>query len=568
MQKSITCDVAIIGGGPAGSTAGTLLKKYNPGLKVCIFEREIFPRDHIGESLLPPISKILHEMGCWDAIEAANFPIKIGATYRWGKTPQLWDFDFVPVAEYEEAPRPAQYEGQRVSTAFQVDRSIYDTILLTHAENSGCQVFQGSKVAEVVVEGDEVQGLRLENGETVTARHYVDASGNSGVLRRAMDIECAYHPSLKNIAIWDYWQNADWAVKIGVGGTRIQVRTIPYGWIWFIPMGPTRTSIGLVTPVEYFKQSGKRPEELYLQAVSDEATVKSLLSTATREELLKTTKDWSFTAAKNYGKNWYLIGECAGFADPILSAGVTMAHTAGRELAYTINEIEAGSDAAWLKEQFGSRQFQRIQTHIRFGDYWYTANEQLKDLKEFTTTLAEACGLNLEPERAWDWISRGGFIDEDSFIGNGIFDLRSLKASKNFLTDLSFKSPFEKFNVFELDLEGTREQFRANYVDGKVKRVKCLVRENRVLPLTGVFELLVKMLQHEKSLSRLRGWLDHLLQEHASNKDFVEGVAPKFSVALEAMVNDGWVKAHYDPQEPLSRPSAEFAGFHLNTDTA
>src|SRR4051812_18370653 len=87
--RTMECDVAIIGGGPAGSTAATLLKKYNPSLRVSIFERETFPRDHIGESLLPPISAILDEMGCWDKIEAADFPIKLGATYRWGKKPEL-----------------------------------------------------------------------------------------------------------------------------------------------------------------------------------------------------------------------------------------------------------------------------------------------------------------------------------------------------------------------------------------------------------------------------------------------------------------------------------------------
>src|SRR5882672_3390678 len=77
-------DVAIIGGGPGGSTLGSLLRKYEPSIKVLILEREVFPRDHIGESQLPPISVVLDEMGCWDKVEAANFPIKVGATFRWG----------------------------------------------------------------------------------------------------------------------------------------------------------------------------------------------------------------------------------------------------------------------------------------------------------------------------------------------------------------------------------------------------------------------------------------------------------------------------------------------------
>jgi 2-polyprenyl-6-methoxyphenol hydroxylase-like FAD-dependent oxidoreductase len=87
-------DVAIIGGGPGGATTGALLKTYRPDLRVVIFERERFPREHVGESLLPPIGRVLEEMGCWDQVEAANFPIKLGATFRWGKSPEPWNIYF------------------------------------------------------------------------------------------------------------------------------------------------------------------------------------------------------------------------------------------------------------------------------------------------------------------------------------------------------------------------------------------------------------------------------------------------------------------------------------------
>lgn len=142
-------DVIIIGGGPAGSTLGSLLRKYNPNLNVLILEKEQFPREHVGESQLPPISKILDEMGCWDKVEAANFPIKIGATYRWGSSAKLWDFEFLPVRQFEDEPRPAKYQGQRLQTAFQVDRAVYDEILLDHAESMGCVVKQQTRVARV-----------------------------------------------------------------------------------------------------------------------------------------------------------------------------------------------------------------------------------------------------------------------------------------------------------------------------------------------------------------------------------------------------------------------------------
>ncbi|MFG0314624.1 MAG: NAD(P)/FAD-dependent oxidoreductase, partial [Phycisphaerales bacterium] len=145
-------DVVIIGGGPGGSTTGSLIQKYMPDLTVTIIERERFPRDHVGESQLPLISRVLNEMGCWEKCEAANFPIKVGATYRWGSSDALWDFNFVNPDQLEGQARPGQYEGVRLNTAWQVDRAVYDQILLDHASELGCEVHQESQVCRVVVD--------------------------------------------------------------------------------------------------------------------------------------------------------------------------------------------------------------------------------------------------------------------------------------------------------------------------------------------------------------------------------------------------------------------------------
>src|SRR5471030_261972 len=147
-MKNLDCDVAIVGGGPAGSTAGCLLRKYNPELRVVILEREQFPREHIGESQLPAISQVLQEMGVWDKVEAADFPIKVGATYRWGNTKGYWKFDFL-LRPFEDEPRPAKFNSQRELTAFQVDRSVYDKILLDHAREMGCEVYEQVKVETI-----------------------------------------------------------------------------------------------------------------------------------------------------------------------------------------------------------------------------------------------------------------------------------------------------------------------------------------------------------------------------------------------------------------------------------
>ncbi|MFM9873658.1 MAG: NAD(P)/FAD-dependent oxidoreductase [Fimbriimonadaceae bacterium] len=565
-SRDVQCDVAIIGGGPSGSTVASLLKKYNPGLEICVVEREVFPRDHIGESLLPPINAILEEMECWDKVEAAGFPIKIGATYRWGKTPELWDFEFFPAEKFEDKPRPSVLDEVRRMTSFQVDRAIYDEILLDHAASFGVRVEQGSGVKKIRRVGDKIAGLELADGRLVSARHYVDASGNVGALRKAMGVECEYHPALQNIAIWDYWQNAEWAVKIGVGGTRIQVRSLPYGWIWFIPLGPTRTSVGIVIPVDYYKSQKLRPADLYKEALKNEPEIARLLANATCEEKLESTKDWSFTAERSVGENWYLVGECAGFADPILSAGVTMAQLSAQQLAYTINEIELGGDAEWLKDEFSARQFQRVKTHIKFGDYWYTSNAQFQDLQEFTSTLADACGLTLSPAEAWRWIAQGGFINEDLWIGVGGFGIDAIKDSSKFLTDLPQKSPIEEFNLFRLNLRGAKLKDRAVYEEGRVRRSQSYVRNEKVLPLQGVFKLLIDVLETEQRLPLVFMNIERIASREPSNSDFHMHVLPNVVPAIEAMVSDGWIKTGYDPSIPLARPDSRITGLQWNTD--
>jgi flavin-dependent dehydrogenase len=561
-------DVAIIGGGPSGSTTGSLLRKYNPELKVAIFEREVFPRDHVGESLLPPISGILAEMGCWDKIEGANFPIKIGATLRWGKNPELWDFEFFPADQFKDEARPAKFEGQRRLTAFQVDRAIYDDILLKHAAEMGCEVHQGVKVNHVHRDGDKVDRLELESGEMVTARHYVDASGGSGILRKALDVDCEYPSTLQNIAIWDYWQNAEWAVKIGVGATRIQVRSLPYGWLWFIPLGPTRTSIGLVIPAEYFKNLKTKPEEIYRQALGEEESISKLLKNARSEDQLQTTRDWSFLAERQAGENWILVGESAGFADPILSAGVSMAQLGARQAAYTILELDRNTlEPAWLKDQFSKRQIRRIKTHISFADYWYTANAQFTDLKDFTAELARANGLDLSPEKAWDWLARGGFIDEDLTVGAGGWNLMSIRNSGGFLSELTTDNVTEKNNILTLDIQGATWQDGVAYGKGRVFKSPSYVRDGKVLPLRGQFGILVEILQREKRLPVIIQMMQQMAKDRAGEINAMAFLG-KLPETIEGMIQDGWIIPSYDPSLPLAQLVTIGTGFQRNKDTS
>jgi flavin-dependent dehydrogenase len=512
-------------------------------------------------------------MGVWDKVERAGFPVKIGATYRWGTTPELWDFEFIANGELTETARPGKYQGERTKTAFQVDRAIYDKILLDHARELGAKVREETAVREVLVEGDEVTGVVLSTGETVVARHYVDCSGHSGILRRTMGVEAQYPSSLQNIAIWDYWQNAEWAVKIGIGGTRVQVMSLGYGWIWFIPLGPTRTSIGLIVPAEYYKQSGKRPSELYEEAIRTEPLISQLIQNATCEGKLATTKDWSFLSERLAGKNWFLAGESAGFADPILAAGMTLAHASARDAAYSIIAIdERAYEPEWTREYYDQSNRRRIGQHIRFADFWYTVNGQFTDLVDFTSKIAADAGLDLEPKKAWQWLGTGGFIDHaEGIAGIGAYNLVSVKHFAEKFANMGDSWQISGKNIFRLNLQDAEKEWAAVMEDGRIRRFRQFRRVGKLLPAEGIYQVLIGILKKGESYDHVReGLMAHGRNHGMTLQEFREMQGQALE-ALEAMALDGWLELDYDPAggEPLKldQPSVE-KWLHKNRDVA
>ncbi len=552
-------DVAIVGGGPAGATLGTLLQKYAPRLEVAIFERERFPRDHVGESQLPVIGGILHEMGVWEQVEAAGFPIKVGATYRWGREDGFWDFHFLDNGELKPEPRPARFVGQRQRTAFQVDRAVYDKILLDHATKMGCRVQQECAVRSVAVEGDRITGLTLDDGENVEARWYIDASGQAGLLRRALGVEIDCPTSLQNIAIWDYWRNAEWMDSVGVGGTRIVIISVGYGWLWFIPLGPTRTSLGLVVPAAYYKASGKRPEELYAQAVAEAPKINDLVRNATREGKLSTTKDWSFVANRLAGENWFLVGESAGFADPILSAGMSLAHSGARDVAYCIVAAERGDyDAKWLGEWYDEEHRRTIRQHIRFADFWYSSNGCFTDLIDHTAQIARDAGLDLSPNEAWQWLGTGGFVDHNIVgSGHGGYSLRLAKQIAGSFLGTGSRYLAEGKNVFHLDVEGAEKIWGARLESGRILRHRAYRRDGRYLPNLNVYALIAKLAKNGGTAQSIFDALMAEINTHRPPPDVANQFIADAFDAIEAMIADGWLKASYDPSQPALEAPAE-----------
>lgn len=546
-------DVAIIGGGPAGSTLGSLLRKYVPTARVLVMEREFFPREHVGESQLPPITLVLEEMGCWDKVEAAGFPVKTGALYRWGSTDDLWRFDFLVGQEYEDTPRPGHLRGQRYQTTFHVERALFDKILLDHAAEMGCEVCQGTRAGKIRREGDRVEAIQVD-GPThptgadadgwITAKYFVDASGHVGALRRAMDVKVSEPTSLKNIAIWRYWRSSDWASVDGVGkgGIRVRVMSLGNGWIWFIPISPDVSSVGFVTHADHYKQSGLSPAELYSEAVATEPHIADLLANATPEGDIRSTKDWSFLSERMVGENWMLVGESAGFADPILAGGMALAMVGAREAAYVHAALLRGEqDESWLKEWYGETQARRISQHIKFADYWYSANGHFSDLKAYTAQIAAEAGLSLEPSQAFQWLGTGGFVSDDlAFPVVGTYRLGAVKSAMQILSGLPAKWEINQVNQFTLNLDGSTVVHVPYCRDGSIEKVKCYRRGSSLLPMVGIYRMVFRALSRASDAAAI---VRELKSTIAATPEITEPYNALLGAleALEGMVAEGWV---------------------------
>lgn len=320
-------DVAIIGGGCAGSTAATLLAKK--GYSVLIVERDKFPRYHIGESMVPGITLALEELGLTEAMVEHGFTVKHGLTFVWGAERKPWTVHF------DEIPTGPDH-------TFQVVRSEFDYMLLNNARRSGVRVLEEARVVNVLFENDRCCGLKyvLGNSEietTVRARFIIDASGQNALLSRKSGW-LEWDKQLKNVAIWAYYQGGN--RFSGKDAGNILIENTPNGWIWVIPLHEGTQSVGLVTPVSNVAGGSRQNlEQFYLDTLANSGETKRLLAPAQRSSTFHTARDWSYKSKHFYGSGFLLAGDAAGFVDPLFSSGVFLAMNGGRMAAKTIDSL-------------------------------------------------------------------------------------------------------------------------------------------------------------------------------------------------------------------------------------
>lgn len=347
MTREEKLDLIVVGGGPAGTTLATLVKKYAPLRRVLLLEKAPGPRHHVGESLQPGINPVLKELGVFDEVVKAGFPRKIGAVYIWGKDRKPWENLFKDANNQTLTDHEADLKTA-VNASFQVRRSRYDEILLRHAEKSGVEVVRGAQALRIIEDGQRVAGLvyRVADGKNQERRceFLADCSGQNGFLSKYRRIR-QHHPGLKNVAAFAYFKNARW--KFRYTGfkyeTKIFICSTSCGWFWYIPIDQDLVSVGFVTGSEYVKKNRLGLRELYFSELRKCKEIWPLLKDAEQVPDFDGTgqdffvqNDWSYFSVAASGPGWLAAGDAAVFVDPILSSGTLLAHLGAQRAAYTL----------------------------------------------------------------------------------------------------------------------------------------------------------------------------------------------------------------------------------------
>lgn len=320
-------DVVVIGGGPAGATASTLIAQQ--GYSVELFERETFPRYHIGESLIPETYWVLKRLNMLDKLKSSHYIKKYSVQFVSASGKLSAPFYF-----HDNKPHEC-------SQTWQVRRSEFDVTMLENAAEHGVQVHQGMRVHEVLFDGDQATGVTVltPEGKTknVQARVVIDASGQSSLLINKFKLRVS-DPDLNKGAIWTYYKGAYRDTGKDEGATVVLSLQNRKGWFWYIPMHDDIISVGVVADFDYlFKNRGSH-EQTYFEEMENCPAVKERVSLGEQVEPVKATKDYTYRASQAAGDGWVLVGDAFGFLDPLYSSGVLLALKSGELAADAVIE--------------------------------------------------------------------------------------------------------------------------------------------------------------------------------------------------------------------------------------
>ena len=309
-------DVIVMGGGPAGSSVASMLARE--GRQVILFEKEVFPRHHIGESLMTDTYWTFRRMGLLDKLKASPFVRKYSVQFANAAGKESRPFYFFESVHHESA------------VTWQVTRAEFDKLLIDHAADSGVTVHQGVLVKQVLFEGDQAVGVEVQmqdgSREKFFAKVVVDATGQAAMLSNKFRWRVR-DPKLKKAVLYSYWKGAHREPDLN-GGATLVLRTEKgsNGWFWYIPLENDITSVGIVADPEYLVQGrGQDLAKIYQEEIDKCEPCRKRVGDGERVDKIYSILDYSYRSKQNAGNGFIIIGDAYGFLDPIYSSGVLLA---------------------------------------------------------------------------------------------------------------------------------------------------------------------------------------------------------------------------------------------------
>jgi flavin-dependent dehydrogenase len=365
-------DVGIIGGGPAGAATASYLAKA--GLSCVVFERELFPRPHVGESLVPSSTRVFKEIGFLDQMDQAGFPKKYGAAWTAADKGPVYNHHFEGLeadchagVRFEEREQP----GVDRNYTFHVDRGKFDLLLLQHAQRLGATVYEGIRVQNVDFSAPSKPRINFSIGKkeiNTCVRLVVDASGRRTLLGNQLKLRIQ-DPVFDQYALHTWFEGYNRNILARDESQRdfIFIHFLPLTntWVWQIPITETVTSIGVVTQKKNFAKSREERQEFFWHCLESRPELARGLRAARQMCPLSNEGDYSYAMKQICGDLFVLVGDAARFVDPIFSTGVSIALNSARfACADIVRAAETGD--------FGRESFRTFETTLRRGTKnWY-----------------------------------------------------------------------------------------------------------------------------------------------------------------------------------------------------
>ncbi|MDP9342533.1 MAG: tryptophan 7-halogenase [Actinomycetota bacterium] len=376
-------EVGIIGGGPAGSSMAAYLARA--GIDCVVFERMIFPRWHVGESLVPSSTRVFRELGFLDKMEASGFPRKYGAAWTSAATKRQyythnWE-GLEPSSSVAFQFKEREQEGVDQIYTWHVDRGQFDNMLLHHANELGAHVYEGVSVKHADFSDPDVvrltYGMGNRDAET-TVRMLVDATGRKTLIGNQMKWRIK-DDVFNQYAIHSWFGGYDRMNLAADAEMRnyifIHFLPVTNTWVWQIPISEELTSVGVVTQKKNFAASKDSREKFFWDTLGSRPELQSGLRASEQIRPLRDEGDYSYAMKQIAGDRLLLIGDAARFVDPIFSTGVSIALNSARFASWDlIPALESGNLSRESFREFEATMGRGVKNWYNFISVYYRLN--------------------------------------------------------------------------------------------------------------------------------------------------------------------------------------------------